>query len=85
MGISGGVSRGIKSDGIEKGAYSPRPHVCYHKIATALGVEASSREVILTQARQLLISRGETGLANLIEKPTLTVDDYINGIGRLFS
>ena len=53
-------------------------------IATALGVTASSREAILTQSYQILNSRGETELANLIPTPNFTLDQYMEDIGRLF-
>lgn len=54
------------------------------KIAISLGVSQVSKEAILNEARQKLISRGEKNLSNCLEKPKLSVDDYIDGIGQLF-
>ncbi len=53
-------------------------------IAKALDVNQDSKETILTEARQKLNSRGETDLSQFIQKPKLSVDDYINDMGRLF-
>ena len=53
-------------------------------IATAFDITQTSKDAILIEARQKLISRGETGLLKLIQKPKLSVDDYINDMGRLF-
>ncbi len=53
-------------------------------IATAFDITQTSKDAILIEARQKLISRGETDLLKLIQKPKLSVDDYINDMGRLF-
>lgn len=54
------------------------------KIATALDIKQTSKETILTEASQKLTSKGEIDLCQLIQKPKLSVDDYINDMGRLF-
>ena len=54
------------------------------EIATALGLGYTSKEGVLVEAKQVLISRGEKELAELIDPPKLSVDDYINDMGRLF-
>ncbi len=53
-------------------------------IAAALDITQTSKEATLIEARQKLISRGETGLSQFIQKPKLSVDDYINDMVRLF-
>ena len=53
-------------------------------IARALDIHQDSKEATLTEARQKLISRGETDLSHFIQKPKLSVDDFINDMGRLF-
>ncbi|MCU7859763.1 MAG: hypothetical protein KZQ86_07995, partial [Candidatus Thiodiazotropha sp. (ex Lucinoma kastoroae)] len=54
------------------------------EVATALGLTYTSKEAMLVESRQVLISRGEKELAELIDPPKLSVDDYINDMGRLF-
>ena len=53
-------------------------------IANALSVNRETKEAILTEARQKLISKGEADLAELIQRPKLSVEDYINEMSRLF-
>ncbi|MCY3827387.1 MAG: hypothetical protein OXG10_08465, partial [Candidatus Dadabacteria bacterium] len=53
-------------------------------IATALSVDRQTKESILTEARQKLISKTEADLAELIQRPRLSVDGYINEMSRLF-
>lgn len=54
------------------------------EIANALGVVPAPEEIMLAEARQMLMSRGEAELAELIQRQKLTLDDHINNIGRLF-
>ncbi len=53
-------------------------------IATSLGINRETKEAILTEARQKLVSKGEENLAELIQRPNLSVDDYINEMSHLF-
>lgn len=54
-------------------------------IAMVLGISNSSADQRRMAARRLLQARGETDLAELIAAPTLTVDDYITNMKKLFS
>ena len=54
-------------------------------IASALSIGTKTQEAILIEARQKLDSRGETDLAELIEQPKLSVDDYINDMSRFLN
>lgn len=54
-------------------------------IAVVLGISHSSADQSRMAARRLLQARGETDLAELIAAPTLTVDDYITNMKKLFS
>ena len=55
------------------------------EITTALDINQATDEATLTEARQKLVSKGETDLAQLIPQTKLSVDDYISDMGRLFS
>jgi len=56
-----------------------------NNLATAFGTTYTTKEAVLTESRQVLISRGEKELADLIDKQKLSVDDFINDMGRLFN
>ena len=53
-------------------------------IATALGIDRETRNAVLTEARQKLVSKGETDIAELIQQPKLSVDEYLSEMSRLF-
>ena len=54
------------------------------RIAGLLGVAQSSDNDRRMESRRLLRARGETELADLIAPPTLSVDDHISNMGKLF-
>ena len=54
------------------------------RIATALANSKTSEQDILLESRRILNARGETELAELIPSPTLSMDDYVANMGKLF-
>lgn len=53
-------------------------------ITSLLGISSSTDEERHIESRRLLQARGETELAEMIPSPTLSVDDYISNMGKLF-
>lgn len=54
------------------------------RIATVLANTKTSEQEILLESRRILNARGETELAELIPSPTLSMDDYVANMGKLF-
>ena len=54
------------------------------RIATVLGNAKTSEQERLLESRRILNARGETELAELIPAPTLSMDDYVANMGKLF-
>ena len=54
------------------------------RIATALASSKTSEQDILLESRCILNARGETELAELIPSPTLSMDDYVANMSKLF-
>ena len=54
------------------------------KIATALGITRGEDDSVLVECRRQLNARGESDLAEMIASPTLSIDDYVANMGKLF-
>ena len=54
------------------------------KIATALGISRVEEDSVLVECRRKLNARGESDLAEMIASPTLSMDDYVANMGKLF-
>ena len=54
------------------------------RIAIVLGNTKTSEKERLLESRRILNARGETELAELIPSPTLSMDEYVENMGKLF-
>ncbi|QDV48455.1 sigma factor-like helix-turn-helix DNA-binding protein [Gimesia fumaroli] len=54
------------------------------KIAIALDLRNDSKEALFLESKKVLASKGESELADLIQKPKLSIDEIIGNIGCLF-